>query len=131
LQGATGVAGPAGLPGAQGPRGATGAQGPRGATGRRGKPGEVRIPKISCTLHATRVTCRVDTGSGGTTVGGGEARLRLSLTRGGRVYARASRVPKGTETVRLHRVRRVRAGRYTLVVTLGRSVTVRVPMRIG
>jgi hypothetical protein len=47
------------------------------------------------------------------------------------VYARATRVAKGTSTVRLHRVRRVRAGRYTLVVTLGRAVTVRVPVRIS
>jgi Collagen triple helix repeat (20 copies) len=130
--GATGVPGPAGL------RGATGPQGARGETGRRGKPGEVRIPKISCKLRGTKVTCRVVTGSsggsgngGGTTVGGGESRLRLSLTRGGRVYARASRETSGTATVRLHRVRRVRAGRYTLAVTLGRAVTVRVPMRIG
>jgi streptogramin lyase len=130
-QGATGTQGPAGLRGAPGPQGA------RGATGRRGKPGAVRIPKISCKLRGTKVTCRVVAGSGGTggsgggSVGGGESRLRLSLDRGGRVYARATRVATGTATVRLHRVRRVRAGRYTLVVALGRAVTVRVPMRIG
>jgi streptogramin lyase len=135
--GAQGSAGPQGPTGATGLRGATGPQGQRGATGRRGKPGAVRIPKISCRLRGTKVTCRVVVGSsgggsgGGTTVGGGESRLRLSLDRGGRVYAHATRVAKGSATVRLHRVRRVRAGRYTLVVTLGRAVTVRVPMRIG
>jgi hypothetical protein len=95
----------------------------------------VRIPKISCKLRGAKVTCRVVAasggGNGGGTVGGGASRVQLSLTRGGRVYARATRVSRGSSTVRLHRVRRVRAGRYTLVVTLGRTVTVRVAMRIG
>jgi hypothetical protein len=92
----------------------------------------VRIPKISCKLQGTKVTCRVVTGSGGGgSVGGGESRVRLSLIRGGRVYARAARLSRGSATVHLHRVRPVRAGRYTLVVGLGRAVIVRVPMRIG
>jgi hypothetical protein len=97
----------------------------------------VRIPKISCKLRGSRVTCRVvvrhgggGSNGGGGSVGGGESRVHLSLTRGGRVYARATRRAKGRSTVRLHRVRRVRAGRYTLVVTLGHAATVRVPMRI-
>jgi hypothetical protein len=64
-------------------------------------------------------------GGGGS---GGESRVHMSLRRGGRVYAQATRVARN---VRLRSLRRVRSGRYTLVVRLGHGVTVRMAMRIG
>jgi len=57
--------------------------------------------------------------------------VHLSLQRGGRVYARATRVAKGTRDVRLRSLTPVRAGRYTLVVRLGHGVTVRMAMRLA
>jgi streptogramin lyase len=129
-QGSAGAAGPQGVPGL---RGAAGPQGPRGSRGARGKTGTVSVPRISCKLRGTKVTCRVVTGGGGGGtggIGGGESRVRLSLRRGGHVYARATRAAKGVRDVRLRSLRRVRAGRYTLVVALGRGVTVRMAMRL-
>jgi streptogramin lyase len=132
--GPQGAAGAAGAPGAPGPRGATGPQGPQGPRGKRGKTGTISLPRIRCKLSGTKVTCKVVAGSGGGgngSVGGGESRVHLSLRRGGHVYARATREARGTRSVRLRSLRRVRAGRYTLVVGLGRGVTVRMAMRLG
>jgi hypothetical protein len=129
-QGAGGAAGAQGVPGL---RGGTGPQGPQGERGKRGKTGVVSVPRIKCKLSGTKVTCKVVSGSGGNgggSVGGGESRVHLSLQRGGRVYARATREATGTRDVRLRSLRRVRTGRYTLVVRLGHGVTVRMAMRI-
>jgi virginiamycin B lyase len=131
--GAPGAAGATGAQGVPGLRGATGPQGPQGERGKRGKTGTVSVPRIKCKLSGTKVTCKVVAGSGGSgggTVGGGESRVHLSLQRGGRVYARATRVAAGTRDVRLRSLRRVHAGRYTLVVALGHGVTVRMAVRI-
>jgi hypothetical protein len=66
-------------------------------------------------------------------VGGGESRvaLRLRLSRRGKLYATGARIARGRRTnVRLHRLRRMRPGRYTLLVVVGDSVRVKVPLRV-
>jgi virginiamycin B lyase len=134
-QGATplasaGAAGPAGARGATGAQGATGPAGPRGKTGPAGK-----IPKISCKLSGSKVTCKVggggtSPGGGGMNTGGGEG-LRLRLSRSSKLYATGSRAASSTRTtVRLHALRSLKAGKYTLVVSVGDNVTVRIPMRL-
>jgi len=92
-----------------------------------------KIPKISCKLSGSKVTCKVGkTGSGGSggNPGGGEG-LRLRLSRSQRLYATGGRAAKSTRTkVNLHAVWRLEAGSYTLVVSIGDDVTVRVPVRL-
>jgi streptogramin lyase len=81
----------------------------------------------------SKVTCKVGkTGSGGSggNPGGGEG-LRLRLSRSQRLYATGGRAAKSTRTkVNLHAVWRLEAGSYTLVVSIGDDVTVRVPVRL-
>ena len=121
--------------GPTGPRGATGATGPRGKTGAAAK-----IPRISCRLSGSRVTCRVVSKSGnggsgggtggGTDTGGGEG-LRLRLSRASKLYATGSRAATSTRTtVRLHALRKLKPGKYTLVVSVGEDVTVRVALQL-
>jgi streptogramin lyase len=124
--GSPGAAGPAG------PRGATGAQGVAGPRGRTGPAG--KIPKITCKLSGTKVTCKVGgksgSGGGGTNTGGGEG-LRLRLSRSSKLYATGSRAATSHRTtVRMHALRGLKAGRYTLVVNVGDGVTIRIPMRL-
>ncbi|HEX6026820.1 MAG TPA: hypothetical protein VFZ00_32785 [Solirubrobacter sp.] len=131
--------------GPAGPAGPTGPAGPRGPRGARGKTGPAaKIPRISCRLVGSRVTCRVvsrgggggggggtggGTGGGGTT-GGGEG-LRVFLSRSGTVYATGARSAKSTKkTVRLKSRRKVTPGRYTLTVRVGKGVTVRMTIRL-
>ena len=134
MQGSAGTAGPAG---ATGPRGASGARPARPARQdrRRGQD-----PRISCRLSGSRVTCRVvaakggSGGSGGngggTNTGGGEG-LRLRLSRASRLYATGSRAAKSKRTnVRLHGLRKVERGKYTLAVDIGDDVTVRIPITL-
>jgi hypothetical protein len=142
-QGAQGDPGPQGpvvlgSAGAVGPRGATGATGATGPQGPRGKTGAAaKIPKISCKLSGSKVTCKVGKsgssgGSGGSgNTGGGEG-LRLRLSRASKLYATGSRASKSSRTsVRLHALRKVRAGKYTLVIELGDDVTVRIPLKLS
>jgi hypothetical protein len=134
--GAVGPQGPAGVTGPRGATGATGAQGPRGKTGPAAK-----IPKITCKLSGSKVTCKVaksgsSGGSGGSgggegNTGGGEG-LRLRLSRADKLYATGSRAASSSRTtVRLHALRKVKAGKYTLAVDLGEDVTVRLTLRLG
>ena len=132
--GAAGAAGPAGARGATGAQGATGPAGPRGKTGPAGK-----IPKITCKLSGSKVTCKVggksgsggsNPGGGGTNTGGGEG-LRLRLSRSSKLYATGSRAASSNRTtVRMHALRSLKAGKYTLVVSVGEGVTLRIPMRL-
>jgi hypothetical protein len=130
--GLPGPQGPQGPAGPTGPRGATGAQGPRGKTGPAAK-----IPKISCKLSGTKVTCKVSSsrgsggsGGGGGNTGGGEG-LRLRLSRSGKLYATGGRAAKSTRTtVRLHALRKVKAGKYVLAVDVGENATVRLTLRL-
>jgi streptogramin lyase len=136
VQGSAGAQGPAGPSGPSGPRGATGPAGERGKTGPAAK-----IPSIRCRLSGSRVTCRVVSkgggGSGGgggtgggTNTGGGEG-LRLRLSRASTVYASGSSAAKSNRTtVRLKTRRKITPGNYTLVVGMGKDVTVRVSMRL-
>jgi hypothetical protein len=68
-------------------------------------------------------------GSGGNT-GGGEG-LRLRLRRAGKLYATGSRAAQSHRTkVRLHALRKVKAGRYTLAVDVGEDVAVHLTLRL-
>ncbi len=122
--GPTGAGGPQGIPGA---RGATGPEGPRGATGPRGRRGATgKTPKVSCGQGGGGIRCKV-------VVGGGESRvpLRLRLSRAHTLYATGSRIAKTRATdVRLHKLRRLVPGRYTLVVTVGEEEVLRLRVRI-
>jgi uncharacterized protein YkwD len=71
-----------------------------------------RLVRVSCAQHGRRVACRVR-GQRGTVV-------RIALMRSGRTFARA-RVRPASDVVRvgLHPMRRLRAGRYALVVRAG------------
>ena len=75
----------------------------------RGRRARVRV---SCAQHGRGVACRVR-GARGTTV-------RIALMRGGHTFARArTRAAPDPVRVRLHPMRRLRAGRYALVVRAG------------
>jgi hypothetical protein len=130
--GSSGAAGPQGAPGLRGATGATGAQGPRGKTG-----AAAAIPKIACKLSGSKVTCKVTKnggggGSGGSGNAGGGEGLRLRLSRSNKLYATGSRAAKSTRTnVRLHALRKLKAGTYTLVVELGDDVSMRIPLELG
>jgi uncharacterized protein YkwD len=71
-----------------------------------------RPVRVSCAQHGRRVACRVR-GQRGTVV-------RIALMRRGRTFARARvRPASDVVRVRLHPMRRLRAGRYALVVRAG------------
>jgi uncharacterized protein YkwD len=71
-----------------------------------------RSIRVSCALHGRRVACRVRGQRG--------AVVRIDLTRRGRTFARARmRAASDAVRVRLHPMRRLRAGRYALVVRAG------------
>jgi hypothetical protein len=121
-------------------RGATGAQGASGPAGPRGKTGPAgKIPKITCKLAGSKVTCKVggksgsggsNTGGGGTNTGGGEG-LRLRLSRSSKLYATGSRAASSNRTtVRMRALRALKAGNYTLVVSVGEGVTIRTTMHL-
>jgi hypothetical protein len=116
----SGPAGPSGADGSPGPAGSPGATGPRGPRGRDAKV----TCKVKKSKGKTKVTCRV------TFV---KAKIsRAALERGGRVYARGTLDARGGLVMRP--VRRVRAGRYTLVLAWrgprGAAVTERRPVTI-
>jgi streptogramin lyase len=106
--GATGATGATGLTGATGP---AGAQGPTGPRGPKGDP--ARISKIVCSVPKPhkRVRCRVVVRSSAA------AALRVELARRGTVFARGRRIVSGgRDVIALHQVRRLRHGRYALVL---------------
>ena len=68
--------------------------------------------RVSCAQHGRSVACRVRGQRG--------AVVRIALMRSGRIFARArARVVSGPVRVRLHPMRRLRAGRYALIVRAG------------
>ena len=128
--------GPAGATGATGPRGATGATGPAGARGKTGP--AAKIPRISCRLSGSprhlprRLQGRERRrGTGGGRTPAAARACACELSRASKVYASGSRAAKSTKTtVRLTSRRKVTPGKYTLVVRMGKDVTVRVSMRL-
>lgn len=71
--------------------------------------------RVSCAQQGRRVACRV-----GGTSGASGAMVHIALVRGRRTFARAStRAATSPVRVRLHPMRRLRAGRYALVVRAG------------
>jgi hypothetical protein len=112
-----------------GPTGAAGATGPQGPQGPPGKP-------VCRNTLATIILCDALFVPGTWTVGPKPLHVTDTLTRGQTVYARGSgTVTKtGRLAVRLHKLRRLNRGRYTLTVrvtghgihmTLRRTVTLR------
>jgi uncharacterized protein YkwD len=68
-----------------------------------------RTVRVSCEKSGPRIACRVRNGKGAT--------VRIAIRRSGRTFARAvTHVGSDDLRVRLHSVRRLRAGRYDLVV---------------
>ena len=73
---------------------------------------------MSCAQRGRRVACRVRGARGAT--------VRIALMRGGRTFARArTRAAPDTVRVALHPMRRLRAGRYALVVRAGSAAGAR------
>jgi hypothetical protein len=116
LTGAPGAPGANGHDGANGQTGAAGATGPAGPRGARGrdalvtcKAGKAKRGKVK-----VKVTCKVKF-----TAASSSRIVRAWLARGSRVYASGQRAVRGGARgiVRLHRIRRVRAGRYTLLLS--------------
>lgn len=114
---------PGGQPGADGSPGPTGAPGPTGPRGPRGRDAKVTC-KIKKSKGKTKVTCRVTFVKAKVT--------RAALERGGRIYARGTLDAQGGLAMRA--VRRVRPGRYTLVLAWrgrhGAAVSERDPVTI-
>jgi uncharacterized protein YkwD len=81
-------------------------------------PSTTRPIRVSCAQHGRRVTCRVRGARG--------APVRIALMRGGRTFARVRmRAAPDSLRVRLHPMRRLRAGRYALVVRAGSAAHAR------
>jgi hypothetical protein len=129
--GATGSAGPAGATGATGSAGATGATGPRGKSG--------QIELVTCKVVTVKVKgkkvkrnkCTTKLVSGTVKFTTSSVVRRASLTRDGVLYATGVVTKKG---LKLHALRRVRAGRYTLTIRYRqghRQVTTRSQIKIG
>jgi hypothetical protein len=104
----TGGAAPAGPPGpsgTQGPPGTQGASGPQGRAGRDGrvtcKVRKTKPPQVRCSVHLTQASTARAT--------------QALLTRHGALYA-SGRITRKTKHARLRANRRLRAGRYTLVL---------------
>jgi len=77
-----------------------------------------RPVRVSCAQHGRRVACRVRGARGAT--------VRIALMRGGRTFARVrTRTAPSTVRVRLHPMRRLRAGRYALIVRAGSAASMR------
>ena len=136
--GSPGAAGPQGPAGVTGPRGATGAAGPAGPRGKTGA--AAKIPKITCKLSGTKVTCKVGKRQRRHAAAAAAARATRAAARAcacasaapNRLYATGSRAAKSSRTsVRLHALRKVKAGKYTLAVDVGEDVTVHLTLRLG
>jgi hypothetical protein len=97
------------------PTGATGATGAAGPTGPPGPAGKVELVKCKLSGHTTKCTTKLVSGP-----------LRFTITRSahaivshaGVTYARGSAVSLGRRSwaLRLHELRRIRSGRYTLTI---------------
>jgi uncharacterized protein YkwD len=74
--------------------------------------------RVSCAQRGRGIACRV--------VGGRGSLVRIALMRRGRTFAKARmRAASDAVRVRLHAMRRLRAGRYALVVRAGQAAAVR------
>jgi hypothetical protein len=123
---ATATAVPAAVAGPQGPAGSTGPRGTRGATGQnasvtcRLRAGAGAGARLRCTVHLTRAARR--------------HLSRVLLTRNGTVFA-SGRARRGSTAVRLVNKRRLRAGRYTLILVktgaAGRRAATRSTVYVG
>jgi hypothetical protein len=148
--GARGQSGTAGPEGPQGTPGAAGPVGPSGQPGAAGQPGPAgpqgppgTAVKVLCTTTpvrkrvgrrlrtVARTVCTVRQLPVNATV----SRVQLKLSRGRVVYALGQRSPRaGSAAVRMHGLRRVRSGAYTLTVVVTRkrlSRTYRIKVHVG
>jgi IPT/TIG domain/Collagen triple helix repeat (20 copies) len=132
--GERGPEGPAGTNGKEGAMGLAGPQGPAGAqgpAGPAGAPGKVELVTCKLVKKKRRKTqhCKTKLVSGTVKFkASGASAARATLSRHGRVFAAgAASVRHGRMRLRLERLRRLRAGRYTLTLIggTGRHETIR------
>ena len=128
----TGVAAPGGTPGPKGAARHRGREGRRGRARAEGDAGPQGIPgraiQATCTKRGKKTTCNVVVLPDGDAAA---SSLSLRLTRGGKTFATGTARRAGR--VRLVPRRRIRAGRYTLVVAVevdGRIVRARTAVRL-
>jgi uncharacterized protein YkwD len=77
-----------------------------------------KVVRVSCAQRGHAIACRV--------LGGRGSLVRIALVRRGRTFARARmRAASDAVRVRLHPMRRLRAGRYALVVRAGQAAAER------
>jgi uncharacterized protein YkwD len=77
-----------------------------------------KVVRVSCAQRGRAIACRVRGGRG--------SLVRIALVRHGRTFARARmRAASDAVRVRLHPMRRLRAGRYALVVRAGQAAAER------
>lgn len=99
-------------PVAPAPESASGETQPSTAVPQPAAAGAARAIRVSCAQRGRAVVCGVRGARGAT--------VRVALMRGGRTFARPrARATPGSVRVRLHPMRRLRAGRYALVVRAG------------
>ena len=118
--GASGSQGPAGPQGQNGGTGPAGQQGPAGPQGPAGRDAVVTCKVGKARKGKVKVTCSVKLAA--------RAKRTARLVRGGKVFARGTST--GTRgSLRLHNVRRITRGTYTLLVKVtgadGEAVTVK------
>jgi streptogramin lyase len=115
--GGQGAQGPQGPAGSQGPQGSQGPAGQQGPTGPAGKPGKSEV--VTCTVKAKpkpKVVCSISIATGRT--------AHVRLTRRGRVIATGYlSSAHGRTTLHLRGAQRLRRGRYTLWLTIGRHTS--------
>jgi hypothetical protein len=112
--GGQGAQGPQGPAGSQGPQGAQGPPGQQGPAGPAGQPGKSEV--VTCTVTGKRhpkVVCSISIAAG--------QMARVRLTRRGRLVATGYlSAMHGRTTLHLYGVQRLRRGRYTLWLTIGK-----------
>jgi hypothetical protein len=116
--GKEGASGSEGKTGATGPTGERGAPGPTGTQGPAGPAGQIEL--VTCKRVAKKQKCTAKLVSGTVSFTTSGAPARATLSRHGVVYAAGTaRTARGSMSLRLLPVRRLRPGKYTLTLTSG------------
>jgi len=106
------------VPAAVAPTAAAPAPAPATQSGASLAPAHAQVVRVSCAQRGRAIACRVRGGRG--------SLVRIALVRHGRTFARARmRAASDAVRVRLHPMRRLRAGRYALVVRAGQAAAQR------
>jgi hypothetical protein len=122
--GAAGAAGEKGASGSTGPAGSVGAVGPIGPAGPAGADGKVQFVKCTTVKQGKKKVqkCTTKLVSGPLTLRAAIASAHATLSRHGVVYAAGvAHTNRGRLSLRLRSAHRLRQGRYTLTLTIGRG----------